>query len=84
MMKLKRHEHIVTAWPECASGPGWANQIIWVIISDGDGKLRQESIQPEEQSRGMVRLFSICATAHREFLATVRNTVNKKGYGVDD
>jgi hypothetical protein len=53
---------VVTAFAEPASGPGWANCPIWVILRDRQGDLHMKCIQPEEQSPEMVVLYSISAT----------------------
>lgn len=56
-LKLDRYERIIAVVPERAHGPGWANQPVWVYISDPTGKLRMECLQPDEQSAAMLALF---------------------------
>lgn len=41
---------IVCAYAEHASGPGWANSLVWVVERDGNGWLHHRAIQPEEQT----------------------------------
>lgn len=72
MQKLGKYEHVVCAFAEHATGPGWANQPIWVIIQDGDGKLRRECLQPEEQTPEMRTLFNVSVAANGAMTAAVR------------
>jgi hypothetical protein len=67
----KKAETILTAWPEYCSGPGWANQIIWVIIQDSNQNFRLDSIQPDEQNAETQLLFNVCASAHRSLLTAL-------------
>lgn len=55
---------IITAYAQPSAGPVWANTPIWLIVKNGDGKLREERIQPDEQTDGMMRLYAICSVAH--------------------
>ena len=64
-------EHIVTAWAEPAAGPGWANRPLWVLIRDGDGKLRVECIQPADQTVDMHILYSVSAAVHAQMTRAV-------------
>ena len=64
-------ETVLTAYAEGASGPGWANQPIWVIVRDGNGALRQECIQPERQTAEMLTLYRISQSAHLAMTAAV-------------
>lgn len=71
-MKLGKHDHIVCAYAERAAGPGWGNSPIWVIVKDGDGKLREECIQPSDQTDRMVTLYAVSAAVHGEMTGAVR------------
>ena len=71
-MKLAKGEMIITAWAEYASGPGWSNTPVWIIVRDGNGKLEERCIQPDEQSGYVMDLYRIAATVHAEFLARVK------------
>ncbi|KGC15473.1 hypothetical protein DM48_314 [Burkholderia gladioli] len=68
-----RKEQVVTAYAEFASGPGWSNRPLWVIVRDENGKLREECIQPEEQTRDMHLMFRISYEAH----STMRDEAQK-------
>ena len=60
--KLAADEHVVTAYAQRAAGPGWANTPLWVIIQDGNGKLRKECLQPEQQSGDIYLLYGLSDT----------------------
>lgn len=68
---------VVCAYAENASGPGWANSLIWVIERDGNGRLHQRAIQPEEQTPEMETLFQVCAASHRALTKAVVNAQSK-------
>lgn len=75
MTKLAATDTIITAYAESASGPGWGNTPIWFVVrSRLDGKLRQECLQPNEQTDEMHILYGISQCAH----AAMTNAVNKK------
>jgi hypothetical protein len=71
-MKLQPRETIVTAYAESASGPGWANSPVWVIVRAEDHTLRQECIQPDEQTSEMRILYSVSQAAHIAMTREVR------------
>jgi hypothetical protein len=49
-VNLKNNEFIITAWAEVATGPGWSNAPIYVLIgARGGGGHRVECLQPGEQ-----------------------------------
>lgn len=70
-MKLQACDHIVAVVAEPANGPGWANTPLWVIVQDGNGHLRRECLQPDEQSDGMRVLYATAAAVH---VALVKET----------
>lgn len=41
-------DSIVSVYPSAPNGPGWANLILWVIYRDGDNKLHEVALQPED------------------------------------
>jgi len=78
-MKLSKTDSIVTAWPEVASGPGWANTLIWVLIKDRrDGVLRMESIQGDEMSHDEVILLPSTLGCVSSLVIAVKNRFDKK------
>jgi len=58
-LKLKAREWLVTAYSEECSGPGWANMPVIVIIQDSLGRMRQEYLQPEDQTEEIRLLYKI-------------------------
>lgn len=76
-MKLKKGDYIVTAWAEYVGGPGWSNAPIWVIVKGADGVLRQECIQPNDQTEGMYYLFSASAAVSSSMTGVVRSAFRK-------
>lgn len=79
---IKKSDHIVTAFAERAAGPGWANAPIQVVVMNADKKLRIEWLQPSEQTREMITLYSISEAVHLEMRAAVTadqvRTIRKK------
>ena len=72
MKRLKRTEHVVTAWAASAAGPGWANSPVWVLIRDmADGSHRTECLQPDEQTDEIRLLYQFSALAHCQMTAAV-------------
>lgn len=71
-MKLNKNEYVVTAYASRASGPGWANTPVWVVICDrSTGKFREECLQPNEQSEGMRILYGVSEQAHTAMMHEV-------------
>ena len=78
MIKLQQHEYIIACVPRYAAGPGWANTLLDVYIVDGaTGRLREESLQPEQRTPAMHTLFATCAAAHSSMLAEVDRMTKK-------
>ena len=75
--KLGAHEHIVTAWAQPAAGPGWANQPLYLLIRDSNGKLRTECLQPDEQTAEMRTLYGISAHVHSQLTRSAESIVKK-------
>ena len=77
-MKLFPSDQIVTAWSEGFSGPGWSNRLVLVIVRDTmTGKLREESLQPSEQTDAMHILAAISEAMHGEMVAAVKEIAGK-------
>lgn len=74
---LKKTDYIVTAYADTCGGPGWANKPIWLIVRDQDGKLREECVQPDEQTTEMHILYEVSETAHRAMTFAARNKFKK-------
>lgn len=70
-MKLNAHDRIVAVAATPASGPGWANTPLWVVVQDRNGKLRRECLQPDEQSDGIRVLYATAAAVHAAMVREV-------------
>lgn len=77
-INLQDGEHILAAWAESASGPGWANQPLWVLVIDGDKRPRVECIQPGDQTQQMALLYSLSQAAHLAMTNVVRGATARK------
>ena len=67
------NDTIITAYAERASGPGWANRPVWVIIEDRvTAKMRAECLQPDEQSEAVTLLYDVAESAHLALTAAVK------------
>lgn len=76
-LSLGEHDHVVSAYAESASGPGWGNQPIWVVVRSGlDGSHRLECIQPADQTPEMATLYAVSAAAHGAMTTAVRKAVS--------
>jgi hypothetical protein len=63
--------HVVAAWAEHASGPGWSNRLVNVLYRDGNGMLTIERLQPDQQTADMSTLFDVSATVTLSMIAAV-------------
>jgi hypothetical protein len=70
-IELMPGERIVAVVPEHADGPGWSNTPVMVYIATNDGRLRDECIQPEEQTAQMRILYHIGEMMCRSLIAAV-------------
>jgi len=72
---IESTEHVVVAWAEKARGSGWSNDLIWVLVRDGDGHLRIHAIQPTEQNREMLVLHGPSEAVCSQLTQEVRNAI---------
>lgn len=77
-LTLAPDERIVTAYAQRASGPGWSNAPVWVIVRDGNGRLRELCIQPDEQTREMLMLYDVAAAAHDALVRAVQSAARTR------
>lgn len=75
---ILKDETIVTAFAERASGPGWSNMPIWVIVRGVNQSLREECIQPADQTAGMHTLFDVSNAAHQAMKSAVESMVRNR------
>ncbi len=64
LLRMEPTDRIVCAYAERSSGPGWANSPLIVVIRDGNGKPREEYIQPKDQSKEVILAYGMLASAH--------------------
>lgn len=65
---LRPGDQIICAYAKAVSGPGWANEPLWVIIRGADNVLRDECIQPDERPPGIDQIYDISASVHRALI----------------
>ena len=70
---LKDGDYIVCAWAESCFGPGWGNSPVWVIVSDGNRKLREECIQPEFHTKEMGLLYKMSNLVSSQMTGEVKS-----------
>ena len=80
-MKLSKGDTIVTAWATTEVGPGWANAPIWALVREARGVLREECIQPDDQTPEMRTLHPFSQLAHSQLTHAVRSTTTKPRKG---
>jgi hypothetical protein len=80
IVRLSEFDMIVAAYARKASGPGWSNRPLWVIVEDRrTGKLREECIQPHQQSEEIWRLYDIAAEVDVALYAAVKRLLPTPG-----
>lgn len=76
---LDRHEYVMTAWPEAASGPGWNNSFLCVLLyNSAGGTYRVESIQRDEMTDEEHWLFASALAASSSLTCAVKQRFQKK------
>jgi hypothetical protein len=69
---LEPEDQVVTVYAEPASGPGWSNTPLWVVVRNRmEGRLRMECVQPEFQTDVMHTLYPISAVVQRQLVREV-------------
>lgn len=75
---IKKTDHIITAFGQSASGPGWGNSPVWIIVQSRlDGSIRQECIQPEDQTVEIHHLYRVSQAAHEAMTEAVKRKFKK-------
>lgn len=63
--RLSKLERIVCAYAQPARSEGlWINAPLWIVVRGEDGVLREECVQPDEQSKELQMLYSTAAAVH--------------------
>jgi hypothetical protein len=70
-IELMPGERIVAVVPEPVDGSGYSNNPVVVYIATRDGRLREEFIQPDEQTPQMRTLYNIGVTVSNALIAAV-------------
>lgn len=70
---ITKHDTIVAVAAIPASGPGWSNTPLWVVVKNRDGKLREECLQPEEQGSAVLGLYRIAAAVHTAMVHAIES-----------
>lgn len=82
-MTLKKYESVVTAWAEPASGPGWANSPVCVLIYDQiRGSHRVEWLQPDELTHDMHTLYRVSAAVSGQMRQAAEMKIGRERKGV--
>lgn len=76
---LKNDEYIVTAYAEAASGPGWGNTPVWVVVCrKGTQDYRIECLQPDEQTSVMRSVYQVSDGMHHLMVKEARSVMTRK------
>ena len=70
-------DRVICAYAEPASGPGWANRPVWVIVQETTGRLRQECLQPSEQTERIRVLYAISAQVHGQMAREAESALRR-------
>jgi hypothetical protein len=68
---LEPGDRVLAARPDSASGPGWRNEPIWVYVQRNGGAIREECLQPDEQTGNMALLFDVVEAGQRELIGEI-------------
>lgn len=74
---LNKGDRVVTAWAEEASGPGFYNPLVWVLVRDQFGQLREEALQPDEQGDSLKVLHAASAAITRSMTAYAKMDLHR-------
>jgi hypothetical protein len=75
---MSEYTTVVTAYARGASGPGWSNSPVWVVLRDPDGTLREECIQPEDQTDAMRTLYRIAADVNHRMTSDAARILRRQ------
>lgn len=69
---------ILVVYARSASGPGWGNLPLWVVVANELNELREECIQPDEQTDAMRLLYRSSEAINNEMRQEVRRALGMK------
>jgi len=79
-IKLPDGRAVLAAFATPASGPGWSNALVTVIVIEPDGRLAREHIQPDEQTTAMLTLYAVSAAVSGQMASeAARVIVGREG-----
>lgn len=78
MIRLKDTDIVLVAWAESCAGPGWANQPVRVIYRTQEGELKEEWIQPKEQTGVMHILYGVSDLVTRQMCSEATKVLSRK------
>lgn len=73
---LNPGEHVIAAWAEPASEPGWARPV-WALVRNLNGELRTVCLQPNEQTEEILTLYRISVAVHFGMTSAVRRLLDR-------
>lgn len=73
-------KHVVTAWVEKCSGPGWSNTPMWVLYRTPNGPSAYgiACIQPEHFDAGVFQLLDLSNEMHKLMTEHAKRLMEKK------
>lgn len=74
---LKPRERVLTAFAERASGPGWSNRPLWIVIVSPTDGIRVECIQPDDHTPAMIALYDVSEAAHSAMMRAVEAVIRR-------
>ena len=77
------NRRLFAAIPEAACGPGWANQIVYMVYhaEDGSGKLEREILQAKDLGPEAAALFPVVLAAVNQFREVCEWAASEKRKG---
>lgn len=74
-LTLAPNDVILAAWVECASGPGWANKLLHVLVQSSTDGLRLECVQGADFSENLHVLSRVSDATNAVMVAAARGLV---------
>jgi hypothetical protein len=63
--KEQTKSEFIHAWCEYATGSGWTNRLVWVLLRRSDGRLELKSIQPDVTNVELLHLNDVADAANK-------------------
>lgn len=71
-------ETVECVYAQRASGPGWHNRPLWVIVSDQFGNMRRVCIQPVDHGPHLAGIYAIACEVHAYLVGAVTEQLAPK------